>query len=115
MPCEACISAAFVPADFPANSKAAVDPPGITQGATLGSLHVEAFNSLSAHSFGEQLCAVPGLASGVSLEHLSQGSDGVPPPPPPPMSCFRHRGGSGWSLLDPCEDCLQIAFDADLG
>ncbi len=57
----------------------------------------------------------PWKASTSSLGSSSLGSDGVPPPPPPPMTCVRHRGGRGWSLLDPCEECLQIAMEADLG
>ena len=56
----------------------------------------------------------PWKASTSSLGSSSLGSDGVPPPPAP-MTCVRHRGGRGWSLLDPCEECLQIAMEADLG
>ena len=62
----------------------------------------------------EQHQAAPSADSVASLDQPAQGSGGVPPPPPP-MSCVRHRGGRGWSLLDPCEACLKIAFEADLG
>ena len=89
-------------------------------------LHAETHAERSSHGAGtnvssdlvndypEQLVAAPSSASGALLERPSQGLDGSPSPPPP-MSCVRHRGGRGWSLSDPCEACLQIAMEADLG
>ena len=107
LPCEACISLAFVPAESTsANSHAAVDPSGTIQGATTGSLH-------AVNSHARQINSASRLVSSASLEVPSQGSGGVPPPPPP-IACFRHRGGRGWSLSDPCEACLLLAFEADL-
>ena len=37
-----------------------------------------------------------------------------PPPSPPPMACWRHRGRGGWSLSNPCEDCLLLGMTGDL-
>ena len=109
-----------VPSGVPLNSYA----PGIV-GAASGGPSVLALVPGAAPIFPgvatqanshavKQHPAAPRLASSVLLERPSQGSDGVPPPPPP-IACFRHRDGRGWSLSDPCEACLQLAFDADLG
>ena len=107
LPCEACIALAFVPAESTsANSHAAVDPSGIIQGATTGSLH-------AVNSHAKQTNSASGLVSLASLEVPSQGSGGVPPPLPLSLF-FRHRGGRRWSLSDPCEACLQLACEADL-
>ena len=95
MPCEACI--------------------GLAYAIAVLSNYSPCEASASSKHGAEQRSAVPGMASSATLERPSQGSDGVPPPPPPPIACFRHRGGRGWSLSDPCEACLQLAFDADLG
>ena len=96
MPCEACIALAH-----------AIPVPSVPNYSSCEA-------SASFKHGAEQHLAVPGLASSAILERPSQDSDGVPPPPRP-IACFRHRGGRGWSLSDPCEACLQIAFDADLG
>ena len=37
-----------------------------------------------------------------------------PPSPPSPVACVRHRKGRGWSLSNPCQDCLDLAMKADL-
>ena len=39
---------------------------------------------------------------------------GDPPPPPPPVACARHRRGGGWSLSNPCQECLDLAMLADI-
>ena len=52
------------------------------------------------------------------------GPFGLPPSPPrlcvgpnnplPSLSCPRHRKGRGWSIQDPCHECLALAFQAPL-
>ncbi len=39
---------------------------------------------------------------------------GDPPPPPLPVACARHRRGGGWSLTNPCQECLDLAMLADI-
>ena len=94
------------------NSRWRVSSRDSTLSEDLHTMHVQ--QVAPVQSFPEQHNAVPSAVSVASLDLPSQGSNMVPPPPPP-MSCARHRGGTGWSMLDPCEVCIQIAMEADLG
>ena len=54
-------------------------------------------------------------ACGVPRDPLE--SLGTPAPlgaPSPLLACPRHRRGGGWSILDPCQDCLDLAMQASL-
>ena len=126
MPCEACTALAFVPAVSSANSRTAVDLPGITQEATTGSMQADAFVVSNSHA--EQIPFASGLASSASLEVALQGSGGVPPPLPLSLVSGIGVGGGGlcqtpvrlassWPLmltLEPCRfhfvdwDCLRF-------
>ena len=45
---------------------------------------------------------------------LGEPAPSNPPPPPSPVACSRHRRGGGWSLCNPCQDCLELAMSAEL-
>ena len=53
-------------------------------------------------------------ACGVPRDPLESLGTPAPLGPSPLLACPRHRRGGGWSILDPCQDCLELAMQASL-
>ena len=83
-----------------------------------------AFGQESSDAVYKPACISPALDSGGNVDQdaggvprdplESLGTPGPSGPSSPLLACPRHRRGGGWSILDPCQDCLLLAMQADL-
>ncbi len=115
-PCEDCIALAFGQAPLDADSledgnQAIQDKKSLSRGISPAQEDKPACDSIAICSRGN----VDQDAGGVPRDPLeSLGTPGPSGPSSPLLACPRHRQGGGWSILDPCQDCLMLAMQADL-
>ena len=107
-PCLACIALAM--GEEPVRPFPACDP-GNTPGEASCSP-----SALNAALIASDSMTGTGLQEGGASAPGSLGGSppNDPPSPPSPVACVRHRKGRGWSLSNPCQDCLDLAMRADL-
>ena len=70
----------------------------------------------AAFTVSSQPMSVPMSPSMALVEQPCEAPERIAPPPPA-IACefHRHRRGRGWSLSEPCEACLQLAMEVDIG